>query len=179
MKKLHLLSFSKFTSCSCISSLDEERLEDRSSWWEMSVFMKNPNNKSVNYWKSLFFETDEMASPLNPEWHSEILIEISVSVEIKVHVFVIGRFVKHDSIWWLDWIYPQLLTPWYDTSLYLALRLCVVISHIIVSVVSSLMYSQVTSIKNGYTTSIYWITLEIHCINHQSKARPYLSLVHS
>ena len=63
----------------------------------MSVFMKNPNNNSVNYWKSLFLETDETAGPLNPEWHSEILVEIPVSVhiEVKVHVFVIGGFVKH------------------------------------------------------------------------------------
>ena len=34
---------------------------------KMSVFMKNPNNNSVNHGKSLFFKTDEMASPLNPE----------------------------------------------------------------------------------------------------------------
>ena len=33
----------------------------------MSVFMKNPNNNSVNYCKSLFLETDEMAGPLNPD----------------------------------------------------------------------------------------------------------------
>ena len=32
--------------------------------------MKNPNNNSVNYCKSLFLETDEtdeMAGPLNPD----------------------------------------------------------------------------------------------------------------
>ena len=34
---------------------------------QCSVFMKNPNNNSVNYCKSLFLETDEMAGPLNPE----------------------------------------------------------------------------------------------------------------
>ena len=34
---------------------------------QMSVFMKNPNNNSVNYCKSLFLETDETAGPLNPE----------------------------------------------------------------------------------------------------------------
>ena len=34
---------------------------------QMSVFMKNPNNNSVNYFKSLFLKTDEMAGPLNPE----------------------------------------------------------------------------------------------------------------
>ena len=53
------------------------------------VFMKNPNNNSVNYWKSLFFKTDEMAGSLNPEWHSEILVEIPVSVplEIKFQIY--------------------------------------------------------------------------------------------
>ena len=43
----------------------------------MSVFMKNPNSNSVNYCKSLFLKTDEMAGPLNPERHQ---IEILVSV---------------------------------------------------------------------------------------------------
>ena len=38
-----------------------------------------------------------MASPLNPERHSEILGENSASVEIKVQ-FVIGRIVNHDMI---------------------------------------------------------------------------------
>ena len=50
----------------------------------MSVFVKNPYNNSVNYWKSLFFETDEMAGPLNPEWHSEIQNEILVSVPLQM-----------------------------------------------------------------------------------------------
>ena len=49
----------------------------------MSVFMKNPNNNSVNYCKSLFLETDEMTGPLNPEWHSEIQIEILASIPCK------------------------------------------------------------------------------------------------
>ena len=31
---------------------------------QMSVFIKNPNNNSVNYCKSLFLE---MAGPLNPD----------------------------------------------------------------------------------------------------------------
>ena len=34
---------------------------------QKSVFMKNPNNNSVNYFKSLFLKTDEMAGPSNPE----------------------------------------------------------------------------------------------------------------
>ena len=51
---------------------------------EMSVFMKNPNNNSVNYWKSLFFKTDQMAGPLNPEWHSKIQNEILVSVPLQM-----------------------------------------------------------------------------------------------
>ena len=46
----------------------------------MSVFMKIPNNNSVNYCESLFLEADEMAGPLNPESHSEIQIKILVSV---------------------------------------------------------------------------------------------------
>ena len=73
-----------------------------------------------------------MAGPLNPEWHSEIPVEIPVSdpLERKVHVFVVGGFVKH--FWHHDMI----------RRLYLALSLCV-ISHVIVSVVISSMYSQV------------------------------------
>ena len=95
-----LSKLSKFTSCSCISSLNEEKVEKGSSCWEITWNNRNFPKVSckvgeisvsecswriqtitlVNYWKSLFLETDEMAGPLNPEWHSEIQFEILVSV---------------------------------------------------------------------------------------------------
>ena len=106
---LQFAEFFKFTSCSGISPLDEERLANRSSKWEMSVFMKNPNNNSCSHWKSLF-----LGRHGNNSWWNKG--PVCRRRNGQAHV---------DSI-------THILTPWYDTSLYLALILCVVIiSHVV------------------------------------------------
>ena len=91
---------------------------------EISVFIKNPNNNPGNYCKSLSHETDEMAGPLNPEWHSEILVEILVSVPLEF--WIVQYFWHHEMI----------------HQLYL-LYLCIYSSHVITPLVNSSMYSYV------------------------------------
>ena len=126
--------------------------------------------------------TDETAMPLNPEWHSEILVEDVVSIpdEIKVQ-FVIGEFINHFLTPWYDvWkVNHALLTPWYDTSLYLALIYCVVI-------ISHIVWCILRWIKDKYKLHyIYLFTLEIHCIirvkhvlTHHSSTANYICRTH-
>ena len=118
----------------------------------MSVFLKNPNNNSVVI-ESLYSSNRlETGRPLNPEWYSEIL------------------WRHGNNSWWnkgpvcrrrncqvlVDSI-THILTPWYNTSLYLALILYVaIICHIV--------WCTLRSIKDKYKLHyIYLFTLEIHC----------------
>ena len=84
--------------------------------------MNNPYNNSVpDYCKSLFLKIDEMASPLNPEGHTEIQFEILVSVPLKS----LGSSNTSDTMKWYIGIY------------------CIYSSHVITPLVNSLMYSYV------------------------------------